>query len=143
MKDSLKPGIEHELRFRVPVTKTVPAFFPEAPEFQEMPEVLATGLLVALIEWACVRAVLPHIDWPHEQTVGTQVNVSHTAATPPGLEVRVKVRLSQVDGRRLVFHVEAHDGFDAISQGTHERVVIHAARFNAKVAEKARRAPSR
>ena len=110
MKDDLRPGLEHEFRFTVPESKTVPALLPESPEFQLMPKVLATGYFVGLLEWACIQAINPWLDWPAEQTVGTHVDVSHSAATPPGLEVAVKVRLTQVDGRRLVFHVEAHDG---------------------------------
>ena len=107
MKDTLKPGIEHEFRFRVPASKTVPALYPEAPEFQEMPEVFATGFMIGFLEWACIVAIKPHLDWPAEQTVGTHVNVSHSAATPPGLEVTARVKLVAVDGRRLTFEVEA------------------------------------
>lgn len=143
MKESLKPGIEHELQFLVPIDKTVPALLPESPELRAMPEVLATGYLVGLIEWTCVRAVIPHLDWPREQTVGTRVNVTHSAATPPGLQVRVRVKLTEVDGRRLVFDVDAHDGVDQISQGTHERYVINAEKFNAKAREKATGVPHR
>lgn len=138
MKETLRPGIEYEFRFRVPESKTVPALYPEAPEFQEMPAVLATGFMVGFLEWACIKAVIPHLDWPREQTVGTHINVSHTAATPPGLEVTARVKLLQVDGRRLVFDVEAHDGLDAITKGTHERFVIDRDRFIKKVSEKAR-----
>jgi fluoroacetyl-CoA thioesterase len=137
MKPSLKAGIEYELRFRVPETKTVPALYPESPEFQEMPQVFATGFMVGFLEWACIKAVNPHLDWPEEQTVGTHVNVSHSAATPPGFEVTAKVKLTQVDGRRLVFEVEANDGVDVISKGTHERFVINRARFFEKVKQKA------
>lgn len=140
MKETLRPGIEYEFRFRVPESKTVPALYPEAPEFQEMPAVLATGFMVGFLEWACIKAVIPHLDWPREQTVGTHINVSHTAATPPGLEVTARVKLLQVDGRRLVFEVEAHDGLDAIAKGTHERFVIDRDRFIKKVSEKARSA---
>lgn len=136
MKESLKPGIEHTLRFRVPETKTVPHLYREAPEFQVMPEVFATGFLVGFIEWACIQAVNPHLDWPNEQTVGTHVNVSHLAATPPGLEVIARVQLVAVEGRRLVFEVEASDGVDVISRGTHERFVILAAKFGDKVRQK-------
>lgn len=135
MKDTLRPGLRHELRFRVPETKTVPHLYREAPEFQLMPEVFATGFLVGFIEWACIQAVNPHLDWPREQSVGTHVNVSHLAATPPGLEVTARVQLVEVDGRRLVFEVEAVDGIDVISRGTHERFVILAEKFG----EKARR----
>ena len=137
MKPTLKAGIEYEFRFRVPETKTVPALYPESPEFREMPQVFATGFMVGFLEWACIKAVNPHLDWPEEQTVGTHVNVSHSAATPPGFEVTAKVKLAQVDGRRLVFEVEATDGVDIISKGTHERFVINRARFSEKVKQKA------
>ncbi|HEY5683111.1 MAG TPA: thioesterase family protein [Sulfuricaulis sp.] len=137
MKITLKPGITHELHFRVPETKTVPHLYPEAPEFQAMPRVLATGYMIGFIEWACILAVNPHLDWPREQTVGTHVNLSHLAATPPGMEIMARVRLTGVEGRKLVFDVEARDGVDLISCGTHERFVIDAERFTRKVADKA------
>jgi fluoroacetyl-CoA thioesterase len=120
----------------VPRSKTVPALYPEADEFQAMPEVLATGYLVGLLEWACIRAINPHLDWPREQTVGTHVDVSHRAATPPGLEVTVTVELLAVEGRKLLFIVEAHDGVELISRGRHERFVIDKERFEAKVGGK-------
>lgn len=142
MKESLKPGIEHEFRFRVPESKTVPNLYPESPEFRAMPQVFATGFLVGLIEWVCIKAINPHMDWPNEQTVGTHVNLSHSAATPPGLEVRAKVTLIEVDGRRLLFEVEASDGVDTICRGTHERFVINVAKFNEKARMKARAAQS-
>jgi fluoroacetyl-CoA thioesterase len=136
MKETLKPGIEHEFGFRVPESKTVPALYPESPEFRQMPEVLATGFLVGLLEWACVEAVNPHLDWPREQTLGTHVDVSHVAATPPGFDVVVKVRLIGVDGRRLLFEVEAHDGVDLITKGTHERAVIDRGWFDRRMEDK-------
>jgi len=138
MKESLKPGIRYEHKFVVPPSKTVPALYPEAEEFVAMPEVFATGFLVGFLEWACIKAVNPHIDWPREQTVGTHIDVSHEAATPPGLEVTAKVELVKVDGRQLFFVVEAYDGVDRISRGRHERFVIDKARFEAKVGEKGR-----
>jgi predicted thioesterase len=58
-----------------------------------MPEVFAKGSFVGLVEWTCIRAVNPHLDWPEEQTVGTHVDLSHVAATSPGLEVTVRVEL--------------------------------------------------
>jgi len=139
MKDTLQSGITHRLRFRIPASKTVPALYPEAAEFQAMPEVLATGLLVGLIEWACVLAVMPHLDWPREQTVGTHVDVSHEKATPPGMVVTASVRLAAVDGRRLRFDVDAHDGVDVIARGTHERFIVERDRFDAAMATKAQR----
>jgi fluoroacetyl-CoA thioesterase len=111
--------------------------------FREMPEVFATGYLVGLLEWACIEAMRPHLDWPREQSLGTHVNFSHLAATPPGLTVTVDVRLDKVDGRKLTFSITAHDGVDKITEGTHERVVIDSARFAARLTEKARGASPR
>ena len=136
MKDTLKPGIESEFTFRLPGTKTVPALYPESAEFQEMPEVFATGYLVGFLEWACIQAVNPHLDWPAEQTVGTHIDVSHVAATPAGFDVTAKVKLIEVSGRRLSFDVEAHDGVELISKGKHERFIINKDKFDAKIKEK-------
>jgi fluoroacetyl-CoA thioesterase len=137
MKPSLKPGLTFEFKFKVPENKTVPHLYPEAPEFQVMPKVLATGFMVGLFEWACIQAINSYIDWPEEQTVGIHLNVSHVAATPPGLTIRVQGKLEQVEGRKLAFSIVADDGVDKISEGTHERFIINAAKFSAKMAVKA------
>lgn len=137
MKDSLKPGLSFEYRFKVPENKTVPYLYPEIPEGRAMPKVFATGFMVGLFEFACIQAVNPHLDWPREQTVGVQVNLSHTAATPPGFTVTVKGRLEKVEGRRLTFSLKADDGVDTISEGVHERFVIDAEKFNRQVDAKA------
>ena len=133
MKDSLKPGLTHEFKFTVPESKTVPRLYPESALFQDMPHVFATGYLVGLMEWACIEALKPHLDWPREQSLGTHVNFSHVAATPSGLTITVKVRLDRIEGRKLSFTLSAHDVVDTISEGTHERHVIEVERFNAKV----------
>ena len=133
MKESLKPGIKYEHKFLVSPAKTVPSLYPESEEFLAMPEVFATGYLVGLLEWSCIKAINPHLDWPNEQTVGTHIDVSHEAATPPGLEVIASVELIEVDRRKLVFSVEAHDGVDLISKGRHERFVINRDKFDIKV----------
>ena len=114
MKDSLMPGLEYELAYRVPESKTVPYLYTEAAEFQVMPRVFATGFMVGFVEWACLLCILPHLDWPAEQSVGTHVNLSHSAATPPGLDVRAKVLLVVVDGRGWGFEVGANDGVEVI-----------------------------
>lgn len=140
MRDPLKTGIRYEHKFTVPASKTVPALYPESAEFVAMPEVFATGFLVGLLEWACIKAINPHLDWPLEQTVGTHIDVSHEAATPPGLEVTATVELVALEGKKLVFKVEAHDGVDLISRGTHERYIIDKEKFDARVAAKKPRA---
>ena len=141
MKESLQPGLSFEFRFQVPETRTVPYLLPESPEFQLMPNVLASGFMVGLIEWACIQAVNPHLDWPQEQTVGIGFALNHTAATPPGLTVTVRVTLKEKEGRKLTFAVVADDGVDQISEGSHERFVIDAAKFNAKAAAKSMSQP--
>jgi len=136
MKDTLKPGIESEFTFHIPESKTVPALYPESAEFQEMPEVFATAFLVGFLDWACIKAIHPHLDLPAEQTVGTHIDVSHIAATPSGFAVTANVKLIEVDGRRLLFEVEAHDGVDVISKGKHERFIINKEKFDSKMKEK-------
>lgn len=136
MRAGLATGLEHEHRFVVPAGKTVPHLYPESAGFAAMPEVFATGFLVGLVEWACIDAIAPHLE-PGELSLGVHVDLSHDAATPPGLEVTVRVRLESVEGRRLTFAVEAHDGHDRICAGHHARFVVDRARFEAGVAKKA------
>ncbi len=141
MESSLKPGMTFEFTYTVPENKTVPFLFPEATTFQEMPKVLATGFMVGLVEWACIQAINPHIDWPREQSVGIRVELDHTAATPPGLTVTVKGTLTAVEGRQLTFDIEADDGVDRITRGIHQRFIINAERFNQSVAAKVAKRP--
>jgi fluoroacetyl-CoA thioesterase len=139
MSHTLHAGIKHEFKFIVPASKTVPNLFRESPEFQIMPEVFATGFMVGLVEWTCIQSVNPHINWPDEQTVGINVNLSHTAPTPPGMEVTVKVVLKEINGRRLLYNVKADDGADEICRGTHERFIIDAEKFNSRIRQKLER----
>jgi fluoroacetyl-CoA thioesterase len=136
MKSTLKPGITHEFKFTVPPSKTVPFLYPESDLFRDMPQVLATGFLVGLLEWACIEALRPYLDWPAEQTLGTRVDFTHEAATPPGMTVTVRVHLAHVEGRKLRFEVEADDGAEIISRGVHERFIIDSARFRSRIAQK-------
>ena len=136
MKDTLAVGLQYQHTFKVPASKTVPALYPESDEFLAMPEVFATGFLVGFLEWACIKAINPYLDFPNEQTVGTHINVSHEAATPVGLTVTANVELVEIEGRKLTFRVEAHDGVDLISQGTHERFIINKEKFESKVLSK-------
>lgn len=141
MESTLKQGMTFEFKYEVPPNKTVPHLFPEATEFQDMPDVFATGYLVGLIEWACIEAIKPHIDWPREQSVGIYINVDHSAATPPGFTVTIKGTLTKVEGRKLTFEIVADDGADKISEGRHQRFIIDAARFNESVKAKAEKKP--
>jgi fluoroacetyl-CoA thioesterase len=139
MKETLKPGLKHSFSYKVPENKTVPYTYPESPIIAGMPKVFATGFMIVLMEWTCAQLLAPHLD-AGEGSLGTHVDVSHAAATPPGLTVTVDVEVSDVRGRKVIFSVRAHDGMDLIGEGRHERVVVAWDRFNAKVAEKAKAA---
>lgn len=100
--------------------------------------VLATPRLVSLLEQAAIRAVAPHLP-PGAGTVGMRIDVKHLAATPVGMRVRARATVREVDGRRYVYDVEAHDDIEKVAEGTHERFQINQARFLERVAEKAKR----
>lgn len=136
MKASLQPGLEVDFKFKVPENKTVPFLYPEIEEGLVMPKVFATGFLVGLFEFSCIKALKPHLDWPGEQTVGTGMTMTHTAATPPGMTVTVKGKLDRVEGRKLTFKLEAFDDKEKVSEAEHERFVIDAAKFNAAIDKK-------
>ena len=85
MKETLKPGIRFEWQTTVPSRSVVPALYGEHIEFaRDMPEVLATGYMVGLMELACTRAIIPHLDWPAEQSLGTST-VSNQPAQQSGI----------------------------------------------------------
>jgi fluoroacetyl-CoA thioesterase len=136
MLPSLVPGLTHTLRYTVPRNKTVPFIYPENPDFQAMPEVFATGFMVALMEWSCTDLLKPHLE-PGEGSLGTMIEVTHEAATPAGFTITVQARLEKIDGRRLEFEVEGHDGHDMIGKGRHGRAVVTWDRFNQRVKDKA------
>lgn len=97
--------------------------------------VFSTPALVALMEGAAVAALEGHLA-DGQTSVGTRLDVRHLAATPVGMTVRAVATLTEVDGRRLVFVVEAHDDAEQVGAGTHERFVVDRARFEARVVAK-------
>lgn len=96
---------------------------------------LATPEMIRWMEKASVSAVDPLLPEGYK-TVGILVNVRHLAATPMGMEVRVRAELAEVDGRRLVFRVEAHDEVEKVGEGEHHRMIIDARRFGERVSKK-------
>lgn len=95
-------------------------------------KVFATPMMIALIEQTCYESVLPYLE-EGQGTVGTLVNVTHSAATPVGMRVWCESQLVEVDRRRLVFEVKAYDECGLIGEGRHERFVIDSAKFQAKI----------
>lgn len=94
-------------------------------------EVYATPMMIALMEKTCSDAVDPYLA-EGEGTVGTLVNVTHSAATPVGMKVWCECELVEVDRRRLCFKVVAYDERGLIGEGTHERFIISKEKFQAK-----------
>ncbi|MGO4304521.1 thioesterase family protein [Cupriavidus sp. RAF12] len=132
----LRPGLRFEWQYVVPPKATVPNLYDDIPGCADMPDVLATGYMVGIMECACLQMLREHMDWPREQSLGTLVNFTHLAATPPGMTVTVKGELVAVEGRKVRFALTAWDGEDKISEGVHERHLIDPARFNDKIAAK-------
>jgi fluoroacetyl-CoA thioesterase len=96
-------------------------------------EVFGTPMMIALMENAAWRAVADSLE-EGNVTVGTLVNVKHLGATPLGQQVRATAQLIEIDGRRLVFQVEAFDEQKKIGEGQHERHIVHLDRFLKRLA---------
>ncbi|GLY72856.1 thioesterase [Actinoallomurus iriomotensis] len=133
MRDGLRPGLTATMTYTVPPERTVPNLLPESAEFAALPNVLATGYLVGIVEWTCIRAIAGQLD-DAERTLGIHVDLSHEGPTPPGADLTVSVELVSVEGRRLTFSVRASDDAGVVCKGTHERAVIDIARFTDRLA---------
>ena len=97
--------------------------------------VLATPVMINLIEAAALAAV-EHLLPAGHQSLGIHLDVSHTAATPVGLRVTASAEVLHIEGRTIMFRIEARDAFEAIGGGTHQRVVVSVERFDARVQRK-------
>jgi fluoroacetyl-CoA thioesterase len=103
-----------------------------------LPQVLATPVMVLMMENAALNAIRPYLD-PGESAVGTAIDVRHLAATPVGHEVRAEAEVIKTEGKHLEFRVLAHDEMEEIGRGTHRRTIINLDSFNARLAGKSRR----
>ena len=97
--------------------------------------VFATPMMIALIEQTASLSVEPYLD-EGQSSVGTQINVTHCAATPVGMKVKAETEVTEVDRRRIVFSVRAYDERGLIGEGTHERFIIDVNKFQAKAEAK-------
>jgi len=100
-----------------------------------LPQVLATPVMILIMENAALNAIKPFLD-VGESAVGTAVDVKHFAATPVGHEVRATAEV--VEGKRVDFKVSASDGNEVIGSGIHQRIVIDLGSFNERLAKKSR-----
>ena len=103
-----------------------------------LPQVLATPVMVLIMENAALAAIRPYLD-KGESAVGTAIDIRHLAATPLGHEVRAEAEVVKVHGKRIEFKVSARDELEEIGRGTHQRMVIDLASFNAWLAKKSKR----
>lgn len=126
---ALKPGLTGHARAVVTPDLTAPAVGSGTVA------VYATPCLVALMEQAAVDCVERHLA-SGEASLGVHLEVSHTAATPPGMPVSAVATLTAIDDRKLTFAIEARDAVEPIGKATHTRVVVDAARFNSKLSSK-------
>lgn len=128
--DAIQPGLKGQVRLVVGEEHTAQHLGSGAVK------VLATPQMVLLMERAGVAAVDPLLP-PGYRTVGAHLDVRHLAPTPIGFEVEATAELIEVDGRRLTFRVQAHDGVELVGEGTHQRVIINVEKFSERVAQKA------
>lgn len=132
MKDTLKPGATDTAAFTVDRERTI--------DFMgENARVYATPMLVRDIEMACRTLLGRHLD-PGEDSVGTRVEVDHTAATLAGMKVELKVSIAEVQGRSVLFDIEGRDTVDPICRGRHARFVVDVKKTEERLAAKAKKA---
>ncbi len=122
----LAPGIKGKIE--LVVDENVSAMRAASGEM----DVFGTPFVIALMEQTADKSVRPYLD-EGCATVGTLVNMVHTAATPMGMKAYAESELLEVDGRRLVFHVAVFDEVGQVAEGTHERFIIHKEKFMNKV----------
>lgn len=125
----LKPGLKGQAELRVGEEHTAPRIG------SGRVHVLATPVMINLMEAAALDAA-EHLLPAGHQSLGTRLEVSHIAATPVGMRVRATAEVVEVSGNKIVMRVEAHDETDLIGEGTHTRVVVEVARFDARVQKK-------
>lgn len=130
MMDAVKPGLTGGADLTVGEEHTAPSVGSGAVH------VLGTPVMINLMEAAALAAV-EHLLPAGHQSLGIHLDVSHLAATPVGMTVRATAEVTEVEGNRIKFRVEAHDEADLIGEGTHERVVVNVERFDKKVRAKA------
>jgi fluoroacetyl-CoA thioesterase len=100
-----------------------------------LPPVLATPVMIMVMENAALNAIKPYLD-AGESALGTRVDVRHLAATPPGHRVTGEAKVTKVEGRRIEFSIRATDGNEEIGVGTHERVVVQLSKLSERLKAK-------
>ena len=126
MSFEVKIGFTKERKIRINSDQTTSFLW-------EGENVLSTPSLISEIEETC-RLLLKEqfISDPNWDSVGTLVDIRHIAATPVGAEVLLKSKVILVNGKRIMFEVEAFDNLEEIAEGRHERFIINIPEFKDK-----------
>src|SRR4030088_673194 len=131
--------IQNEQMKQIPLGATGTSTLRVAPEhlanrFKDamLPQVLATPVMILIMENAALSAIRPFLD-TGESAVGTEINVRHLAPTPVGHDVRAEAEVVKVEGKRIEFKVSASDEMEEIGSGTHQRMGIHLRSFNERL----------
>ena len=128
MKDSLQAGIEGQREFEIDDERTIAFMGDEL-------RVYGTPYMVRDIEETSRLVVQEHLD-DGEETVGAHVSVDHLGASLIGMTATVSVRITGVDGQRVMLEAEVHDGIDLVGKAKHVRFVIDRARQAARLEKK-------
>lgn len=128
MKDTFQPGVSKTSRVTVDEGRTIGFMGDDL-------RVYATPELVRDIEMTARDLIVEHAD-DGEDSVGTQVNIAHLAATPLGNWVEVTVTVSEVNGAAVTFDVTASDALDQVCKGSHSRFVVNKEKLAGRLMQK-------
>lgn len=129
MKSLPKVGTSNEITFQVEPQHAI--------EFagDGMPAVFSTPAMIQILERTARESLLPFLE-PDERSVGVEVEIRHLAAAPVGASVTCSTRVIRVDGREIIFHIEARDRHEVLARGAHKRHVVRVDRFAKRLREK-------
>jgi fluoroacetyl-CoA thioesterase len=126
---ALTVGMTNEMRLKSGPEHSAQKFYPKVPN------VFGTPFLGGLFEGVSADLMAPHLG-PGETSVGISMSLKHTAPTPLGMEVRAITEITEVEGRKVTFKLEAFDEKEKIGEAVHERFIINEAKFNQRLEAK-------
>jgi fluoroacetyl-CoA thioesterase len=126
---TISVGMANEMRLKTGPEHSARHFYPDVPD------VFGTPYLGGLFEGVSAALMAPHLE-SGEQSVGISMNLKHLAPTPLGMEIRAVTAVTQVEGRKITFKLEAFDEKEKIGEAAHERFIINAEKFNQRVEAK-------
>jgi fluoroacetyl-CoA thioesterase len=126
---AITAGMTHEMRLKTGPEHSAQKFYPKVPD------VFGTPFLGGLFEGVSADLMAPHLG-PGETSVGISMSLKHSAPTPLGMEVRAVAEVTQVEGRKITFKLEAFDEKEKIGEAVHERFIINKEKFNQRLEAK-------